>query len=259
MKKIYALIFSLFVMSSAYAQEAKVTVQGKIIDPTDGTPLPGVSIVEKGTTNGATTDAAGVYKVVVNPGATLVFSFVGYMTQEIEVGTKTDIDVSLAQDLVQLKDVVVIGYGTLEKKDITGAIASINNKDFRNQPTTNLTGNLQGKLAGVNITSASGTPGAGLLVSIRGASNPLYVVDGVPMLSESNSSLATSFDTEGNVVGSGQNLSSISDINPNDIESVEVLKDASAAAIYGARAANGVVLITTKRGKSGKTKFNFNT
>ncbi len=259
MKKIYALIFSLFVMSSAYAQEAKVTVQGKIIDPTDGTPLPGVSIVEKGTTNGATTDAAGVYKVVVNPSATLVFSFVGYITQEIEVGTKTDIDVSLAQDLVQLKDVVVIGYGTLEKKDITGAIASINNKDFRNQPTTNLTGNLQGKLAGVNITSASGTPGAGLLVSIRGASNPLYVVDGVPMLSESNSSLATSFDTEGNVVGSGQNLSSISDINPNDIESVEVLKDASAAAIYGARAANGVVLITTKRGKSGKTKFNFNT
>ncbi|MFM8347332.1 MAG: TonB-dependent receptor plug domain-containing protein, partial [Bacteroidota bacterium] len=110
---------------------------------------------------------------------------------------------------------------------------------------------------GVNITNASGTPGAGLLVSIRGASNPLYVVDGVPMLSESNSSIATSFDTEGNVVGSGQNISSIADINPNDIESVEVLKDASAAAIYGARAANGVILITTKRGKAGKTKMNF--
>ena len=258
MRKFYTLFFSLVIMVSAFAQDSKVTVTGKVIDPTDGNPLPGVSVVEKGTTNGVSTDASGAYTVKVNPNAILIFSFVGYQTQEVGIGNRTTIDVSMVEDATQLEDVVVIGYGTLQKKDITGSIASISNKDFKDQPTTNLAGNLQGKLAGVNITSASGTPGAGLLVSVRGASNPLYVVDGVPMLSESNSSQATSFDTEGNVVGNGQNISSIADINPNDIESVEVLKDASAAAIYGARAANGVILITTKRGKSGKTKFNFN-
>jgi TonB-dependent starch-binding outer membrane protein SusC len=258
MRKFYMLFLSLLMMASAYAQDAKVTVKGKVTDPTDGNSLPGVSIIEKGTINGASTDVDGDYSVKISPNATLVFSYVGYKTQEIIVGSRTNVDVSLIQDTEQLTDVVVIGYGTQEKKDITGSIASINNKDFKNQPTSNMAGNIQGKLAGVNITSASGTPGAGLLVNIRGASNPLYVVDGIPMLSESNSSQATSFDTEGTVVGNGQNLSSISDINPNDIESIDVLKDASAAAIYGARAANGVILITTKRGKSGKSKFNFN-
>ncbi len=258
MRKFYCSLLALIISLSAFAQTDKVTVNGKVTDEADGSALPGLSIIEKGTTNGASTDISGKYTLSVSPNAILVFSFIGYKTQEVEVGNRTTIDVSMGSDVVQLQDVVVVGYGTQQKKDINGAVGSVRNNEFKDQPTTNVAGNLQGKMAGVNITSASGTPGAGMLVSIRGASNPLYVVDGVPMLSESNSSLATSFDTEGNVVGSGQNVSSIADINPNDIESVDVMKDASATAIYGARAANGVVFITTKRGKSGKTKINFN-
>ncbi|MEO7992648.1 MAG: SusC/RagA family TonB-linked outer membrane protein, partial [Chryseolinea sp.] len=258
MRKFYSSLLALIITLSALAQTDKVTVNGKVTDQADGSALPGLSIIEKGTTNGATTDISGKYTLSVSPNAILVFSFIGYKTQEVEVGNRTTIDISMGSDVVQLQDVVVVGYGTQQKKDITGAVGSVRNNEFKDQPTTNVAGNLQGKMAGVNITSASGTPGAGMLVSIRGASNPLYVVDGVPMLSESNSSLATSFDTEGNVVGSGQNVSSIADINPNDIESVDVMKDASATAIYGARAANGVVFITTKRGKTGKTKINFN-
>ncbi len=237
---------------------AQTTVTGKVTDGNDGSPLPGVNIVVKGTTQGTTTDINGAYAIAANSTDVLIFSSVGFLTQEIAIGSRTTIDVKMENDVTQLSDVVVVGYGTMEKKDVTGAIASINNKDFANQPTTNVAGNLQGKMAGVNITSTSGTPGASMSVSIRGASNPLYVVDGIPMISESNSSMSTSFNLDGESVGSGQSISSISDINPNDIESVEVLKDASAAAIYGSRAANGVVLITTKRGKSGKTKFNFN-
>ena len=254
MQKIYTIMF---VLAAVLAQAQKVSIRGKVTDASDGSPLPGVSILEKGTTNGTSTDSQGVFNLQVGQGATLAFSFIGFQAQEVAVGSQSVIDISLKAESTTLTDVVVIGYGTIEKRDVTGSIASVNNKDFKDQPTTNVAGNLQGKMAGVNITNASGTPGAGLLVSIRGASNPLYVVDGVPMLSESNSSIATSFDTEGNVVGNGQNISSIADINPNDIESVEVLKDASAAAIYGARAANGVILITTKRGKAGKTKMNF--
>lgn len=254
MGKIFTLLL-LITITAANAQ--RITVKGAVTDARDGSALPGVSILEKGTSNGTSTDGNGNFSLSAASGGTLVFSFIGYQSLEQVIGTQTTLNIALQPDNVQLQDVVVIGYGTIEKRDVTGSISSVNYKEFKDQPTTNVAGNLQGKMAGVNITNSSGTPGAGLLVSIRGASNPLYVVDGVPMLSESNSSIATSFDTEGNVVGSGQNISSIADINPNDIESVEVLKDASAAAIYGARAANGVVLITTRRGKAGKTKLNF--
>lgn len=258
MRKFYCFLFGLVLTHFALAQTKSVTVTGLVTDNASGDPLPGVSIVEKGTTNGTTTDGNGNFTLATQVDATLTFSFVSYKSQEIQVGSRTVINISLEEDIASLNEVIVVGYGTQQKKDITGAVGSVKNSDFKDQPTTNVAGNMQGKLAGVNITSASGTPGAGMLISIRGSSNPLYVVDGVPMLSESNSSLPTSFDTEGNVVGSGQNVSSIADINPNDIESIEVLKDASATAIYGARAANGVILITTKRGKSGKTSFNVN-
>jgi TonB-linked SusC/RagA family outer membrane protein len=237
---------------------AQTTITGKVTDGNDGSPLPGVNIVVKGTTQGTTTDINGAYAITANSTDVLIFSSVGFKTQEVPAGSRTTIDIKMENDVTQLGDVVVVGYGTMEKKDVTGSIASINNKDFANQPTTNVAGNLQGKMAGVNITSTSGTPGASMSVSIRGASNPLYVVDGIPMFSENNSTMSTSFNLDGESVGSGQSISSISDINPNDIESIEILKDASAAAIYGSRAANGVVLITTKRGKSGITKFNFN-
>jgi len=254
---IYYLGLLLMLPLGMMAQTA-VPIQGRVTDLNDGSPVPGANILIKGTSVGTTTDVNGAYSLTAKPDDILVFSFLGFKSQELSVGTKTRIDVQLASDVSELNEVIVVGYGTQEKKDVTGSIASINNKDFANQPTTNIAGNLQGKLAGVNITQASGTPGASLNVSVRGASNPLYVVDGIPMLSESNSSIQTSTDTQGNVQGSGQQISSISDINPNDIESIEVLKDASAAAIYGARASNGVVLITTKRGKAGKTKINVN-
>ena len=247
----YFILFALWLSVNLATAQVKTTVSGKVTDKEDGSALPGVTIVEKGSTNGATTDATGAYSLNVTANATLIFSFVSYKSMEVIIGNLTQIDVSLEPDATNLQDLIVVGYGTQLKREITGAVGSIKNNEFNNQPTTNLAANMQGKLAGVNITTPSGTPGAGVSISIRGSNNPLYVVDGVPMLSESNSSLPTSFDTEGNVIGSGQTTSTISDINPNDIESIEVLKDASATAIYGARAANGVVLITTKRGKSG--------
>ncbi len=258
MKKRLYYLWLLFLLPLAVMAQTSISIQGRVTDAEDGSPIPGVNILIKGSSNGTNSDANGAYTLIVTPTDVLVISSVGFKTQEVLVGNRTTIDIQLIADVTQLSDVIVVGYGTQEKKDVTGSIASINNKDFANQPTTNIAGNLQGKLAGVNITQASGTPGASLNVSVRGASNPLYVVDGIPMLSESNSSIQTSTDTQGNVQGSGQQISSISDINPNDIESIEVLKDASAAAIYGARASNGVVLITTKRGKTGKTKFNVN-
>lgn len=251
-------IFTLLFCLTLGMARGQTTVSGKVTDNADGGSLPGVSVVVKGTTTGTSTDVDGNFSLNVGADAVLVFSYVGYKSQEIPVGGQTIINVALESDVSTLSDVIVVGYGTQQKKEITGSVSSIKNSEFNNQPTTNLANNMQGKMAGVNITSPSGTPGAGVLISIRGNANPLYVVDGVPMLSESNSSLATSFDTEGNVVGSGQNVSSIADINPNDIESIEVLKDAAATAIYGSRAANGVILITTKRGKSGKTQFNVN-
>ncbi|MFM8849416.1 MAG: SusC/RagA family TonB-linked outer membrane protein [Cytophagales bacterium] len=257
MSKFYTTLFALLVSLSVVAQQ-KITVRGKISDSATGQTMPGVNVVEKGTANGVSSDAEGNYAIAVAPDAVLVYTFIGYETLEISIGNREIVDVSLKENVLALKEVVVIGYGTQDKKDITGSIASISNKEFKDQPTTNLAQNLQGKLAGVNITTTSGTPGGALNVSIRGASNPLYVVDGIPMISESNSQMSTSFNLSGEPTGNGQSISTISDINPNDIESVEVLKDASAAAIYGSRGANGVVMITTKRGKEGKTKFNFN-
>lgn len=258
MRKFYLFLFVLLTAHAVVAQSEKVTVTGTVTDPADGGALPGVSIIEKGTTNGVTTDLSGKYTLSVAPNAILVFSYVGYITQEVEIGNRTTIDVALVGDVTHLQDVIVVGYGTQKKSQVTGAIASIDGSEFKDQPVTNLASSIQGRVSGLNVITPSGTPGAGLLINIRGNNSPLYVVDGIPMISQSNSALSTSFDTEGNVVGNGQNVSSISDINPNDIESMEILKDASAASIYGARAANGVILITTKRGKAGKPTINFN-
>lgn len=240
----------------SFAQEH--LVKGVIKDAL-GNPIPGATIQVKGGAKGTSSGSDGSYSLSL-PGinATLIVSYVGFSTMTVEVKGRSVVDVQLTESKTQLSDVMVVGYGTQKKSDVTGAISSIKNKDFADQPVSNVASNIEGKLSGINVTQPSGTPGAGLLVSVRGAQNPLYVVDGVPMLSESNSSLATSYNTSGEVVGAGQNISSISDINPNDIESIEILKDASSAAIYGARAANGVVLITTKRGKAGKTQFNLN-
>ena len=250
---------ALFMIFSQTVISQETTITGTIRDGSTNDPLVGASIVIKGSSFGTVSDFNGEYSLLVrDPQAVLVFSYTGYITEEKPVAGKTVVDVSLNTDVTTLDDIVIVGYGVQQKSQVTGAISSIRNDDFKDQPLSNLASSVQGRVSGLNVITPSGTPGAGLIVSVRGSSNPLYVVDGVPMLSESNSALSTSFDTERNVVGKGQNLSSISDINPNDIESIEILKDASAAAIYGARAANGVILITTKRGKEGRTNVNFN-
>ncbi len=203
-------------------------VTGTVRDHT-GESIPGVAILEKGTNNGVITDAEGTYRLLVaDENATLVFSFVGYMQEEVPVGGRSRIDVTMVQDIRSLDEVVVVGYGTTEKKDVTGAISSVKGEDFRNLPVSGVDKALQGRIAGVQVVPNGGAPGASTSIRIRGAgtvnnSEPLYIVDGIP-------------------------TQNIDGINPNNIESVEVLKDASASAIYGTRAANGVVIVTTKKG-----------
>lgn len=247
-----------FAMLPVAANAQSGTIKGTVKDA-QGNPLQGVSVNVKGKSTGTTTLNEGLFSISLSgTNNVLEFSSVGFKTKAVSVKGEENIVVVLQESASQLSDVVVVGYGTQKKSNLTGAVASISNKDFKQQPVTNLASSIQGKLSGINVTSPSGTPGAGLLVSIRGAQNPLYVVDGIPMLSESNSSLSTSFNTTGEEVGQGQNISSISDINPDDIESIEILKDASSAAIYGSRASNGVVLVTTKKGKAGKSQISFN-
>ncbi|WAC12566.1 TonB-dependent receptor [Dyadobacter pollutisoli] len=216
-------------------------IGGTVSDET-GAGLPGVSIVLKGSQTGTVSDVEGHYSLDIPDGpAYLIFSFVGYLPQEIEVGTRTSLDVILRPDTKALDEVVVVGYGTAKKKDLTGAVASVNIEDTRLQPNTSASQILRGTTAGVQVTD-NGRPGQAGTINIRGinsisASNsPLIVLDGI--------------------IYAGGNLS---DINPNDIESMDILKDASSTAIYGSLAANGVIEITTKKGKSGKPKFTFNT
>ncbi|WP_237390572.1 SusC/RagA family TonB-linked outer membrane protein [Fulvivirga sediminis] len=226
---------------------AAITVTGTVLDE-NGMPLPGVNVVEKGTNNGTITDAKGKFSVnVASPQSVLVFSFVGTTTEEVVVGNQTSISVTLMNDVKTLGELVVMGYGTQEKKDVTGAVGSIDSEDFNKGVITSPQQLLQGKIAGVSVVSSSGEPGASQSMTVRGPSglrsgnNPLYVIDGIP-LDNSNS------------VGA---VDPMSFINPSDIESIDVLKDASATAIYGARGANGVVMITTRNGKEGQSRLDF--
>lgn len=218
-------------------------------------PLPGVNVLVKGTTQGTTTDANGVFRLQINDGsnASLTFSFIGYANEEIAIGNRTVVDVKLKEDVRSLQEVVVVGYGTVKKSDLTGSISSIKADAFKDMPLTSVDQALQARVPGVNVTQSSSAPGGGLSVRIRGAnslisgSEPLYVIDGLPIYPDNGS-----FGTSGN----RQAGNALSSLNPNDIESIEVLKDASATSIYGSRGANGVVLITTKRGKAGEAIVN---
>lgn len=237
-------LLCLGVAQSLLAQSG--SVKGKVTDE-KGEAIPGVSITVQGTQQGTLTDAEGVYSIDVANNATLVFSFLGYLKQEVAVSNRSTIDVSLKTDTKALEEVVVVGYGTQRKIETTGSIASVKAADLVQTPVANVAQGLQSRVAGVQINQNTGSPGGNVSVRIRGtnsingSSEPLYVVDGIQI---SN--------------GGGINdVSPLSTINPNDIESVEVLKDASASAIYGARAANGVILITTKRGKSGSTRVTY--
>lgn len=260
MKIIFLNTFAFFFFTVLFfpsLQAQSLEIKGKVTDMNQE-PLIGATILVQGSEQGTITDINGNFQLKTDAKATLIISYTGFSSKIILVGNQTVWNIILEPEDLKLEEVVVIGYGSQRKSQITGAISSLKGKDIQDQPVSNLANSMQGRVAGLNVMSASGTPGSGLLVNVRGNNAPLYVVDGIPLLSESNSGLSTSFDLQGQNVGSGQTLSSVSDINPNDIESIEVLKDASAAAIYGARAANGVILITTKRGKSGGQEASFN-
>jgi TonB-linked SusC/RagA family outer membrane protein len=246
----YLAVLLFLVTTMAWSQSKTVT--GKVTSNEDAAGLPGVSIVEKGTSNGTVTDNDGNFSINVGETATLVFSFVGYATQEIAVGNQSAINVNLASDVTALSEVVVIGYGSVEKKDATGALVSLKPEDFNGGVIASPEQLIQGRAAGVQITSASGEPGAGVNIRIRGTSsvrsgnNPLFVIDGVPLSGEE----VTPGSMNGSL-GDSPPKNPLNFLNPNDIASIDVLKDASATAIYGSRGANGVVLITTKTGATG--------
>ena len=232
----------LFISSGIYAQQM---VSGSITDE-DGTPLPGASVIIQGTDEGVTTDFDGNYSISIDRGQTLEASFIGYKTATAVVGEQNQINLSLSTDN-ELDEVVIIGYGAIRKKDLTGTLDVVGSEDFTKGSVVSAQQLIQGKVAGVSIVSNSGAPGDGANVLIRGIgslnlnSNPLFVVDGIPL------------DSGG--VGGSRNALNV--INPNDIASMSVLKDASATAIYGSRAANGVILITTKKGKTGAVSYEF--
>ena len=243
-KLLYAVMFFLCV-AFGYAQQ--ITVKGTVKDGA-GEPLMGASVLVKGTSHGTAADFDGKFELKVDKGATLVFSSVGFKSQEVTA--KAVMNITLQEDVQQLGDVVVIGYGAVRKKDLTGSVNLVTDKDFNKAPAVNADQLIQGKIAGVQMTSASGAPGEGQTIRVRGngslslTSNPLIVIDGVPM----------------NDGGVGGSRSIFNSINPEDIESMTVLKDASSTAIFGSRAANGVIMITTKKGKANQEmKISFNT
>lgn len=223
------------------------SVTGIVLDET-GTPIPGVSIIEKGTTYGTVTGIDGEFRVnVISERSVLVFSFIGYSSLEVLVGMQSNLEIVLKEDLKSLSEVIVIGYGTQEKKDVTGAMATIKSEDFNRGVVNSPEDLIQGKVAGVNVVGASGEPGAAQNITIRGPGGirtgnaPLYVIDGV-VIDNSNT---------------GGGFNPLNFINPQDIESIDVLKDASSTAIYGSRGANGVIIVTTKKGKEGTSTLNY--
>jgi TonB-dependent starch-binding outer membrane protein SusC len=242
-----------FQQKKTYAQGGQ-RISGKIIDDS-GSPLSGVSVLQKGTNNGTSSDTSGVYSISVSGSdAVLVFSYVDMIAQEIKTGNSTLLNVQMRPDpKSKLGEVVVVGYGTQRKVDVTGAVGSVTKKDFANKPFTSPDQILAGRVSGVHIANRSGDPAAPVEVRIRGVgtagnNQPLWVIDGVPIVLTSNVTVNTSSTTESNPLAG---------INPSDIESIDVLKDASATAIYGARAGNGVIMVTTKRGKEGRTALSY--
>ena len=244
----------LFVLAGPRVQAQQQSYQGNVKD-TDGAPLSGVSIAIKGTSTGTVTDGNGSFTIQAKRGDYLVFSYVGYEGQEILLGESRTVDVVLSPQVNLLEEMVVVGYGQVRKGDLTSAISSVKAADLVKTSVTSLDQGLQGRAAGMVVTNTSGQPGAATSIRIRGTSSimgtnePLYVIDGIPVIGEGSTSTGMFHSPA---------LNSLTSINPGDVESIEILKDASATAIYGARGANGVILITTKRGSSGRVKTSFN-
>ncbi|MBX2963348.1 MAG: TonB-dependent receptor [Cyclobacteriaceae bacterium] len=256
----FLLVWLLFAGSQAVAQTVIVT--GVVKDPT-GTAIPAVNVLVKGSLKGTTTDVSGNFSIEASPQDILVFSFIGYTSQEFKVGNQTVFNVTMQDDITALQEVVVIGYGTQRRSDLTGAISSVSGESLRGSITTSMDQALLGRAAGVQVTQNSGQPGGAVSIRVRGttsltqSSEPLYVIDGIQVGGDAQG--IAGFDWQG---GSGGQQAAASNplaaINPSDIESIEILKDASATAIYGSRAANGVIIVTTKRGKKGEAKLNYN-
>ena len=244
---------------TAWAQSGVVT--GVVTDDTNQ-PLPGVAVVVSGTTVGTVTDFDGKYSINVGNAKKLSFSFIGFTSVDEAINGRSTINVQLQSDSKELDDVVVVGYGTMKKSDLSGSSVSVGESALKGSVITNLDQSLQGRAAGVTSVSTSGAPGSSSSIRVRGQATinanaePLYVIDGVIVQSQGSSGADYGLgDALGN--GSTSTISPLSTINPSDIVSMEILKDASATAIYGAQGANGVVLITTKRGKSGDATFTY--
>ena len=237
-----------------------IIARGIILDQSNDEPLIGVNVVVENTGDGTFTDIDGSFSVETERGATLVLSYLGYLEKKITVTDAALGTIRLEPDAERLDEVVVVGYGTQKRSDLTGSLSSIGEEELLALPSTGLDQAIQGRAAGVYVTQNSGAPGGGVSIRIRGigstlSAEPLYVIDGIPVVND-NQGTSLNFSE---LDGGGQSPNALNTINPSDIESIEILKDASATAIYGARAANGVVLITTKRGKEGKSTISFDT
>lgn len=256
--KLFSCLVLMFLSISMVAQ--KVPVSGTVSDQTG--PVIGASVIEKGTTNGTMTDNDGHFTLTVSKGAVIEISSIGYKTQEITVGAQTNFTVTLSEDNEFLDEVVVVGYGSMKKSDLAGASVSMKESDLKGSIISSLDQSLQGRAAGVTAVTTSGAPGSSSAIRVRGQATinanaePLYVIDGVIVQGGGNTGADFGL---GDALGNGKvsTISPLSTINPADIVSMEILKDASATAIYGAQGANGVVLITTKHGKSGEAKFSY--
>ena len=252
-----AVLVCLFSITNCFAQEKKLS--GKVTDER-GETIPGVSVSIKNTKIAAVTDNNGNFTITVPSEAqTIVFSYLGMEEQQLIIGSRTNFNIILKPKVNTLSDVVVVGYGTVKKGDLTGSVASIGREDLLKDAPTNILQALQGKIAGVNVTQSDGAPGAGINIRIRGSNSflggtePLYVIDGVPFNNNNSGSTPLSIGDD-----EKSTLNAMSFLNPNDIETIDILKDASATAIYGSRGANGVVLITTRKGKAGKDRIEAN-
>ena len=235
------LLLGLWMISSWQLMAQEVQIQGKVTDGSTNETLPGVNIIIEGTTKGVMTGADGTYQISAPKGSTLIFSYLSYLSEKIQVSDLATINVALKPNVEKLQEVVVIGYGTVKKADATGSVVAVGAKDFNKGAMTSPQDLLVGKSAGVVITNGDGAPGSSATIRIRGgaslntSNDPLIVIDGFPIDNASIQGMANPLAT----------------INPNDIESFTILKDASATAIYGSRASNGVIMITTKKGKTG--------
>jgi len=261
MRKILCFFIFILIFSVPYLLSQPLEISGKVLDE-DNMGMPGVNVVIKGTTTGTATDVDGNYRITVPDAESILqFSYLGYLTEEITVGNQTTIDISLVPDIARLEEVVVIGYGTIPKSDLTGAVSSVRAEDLPLSTAVSIDNLLQGKAAGLNLRVYSAQPGGSVDVNIRGAISPngnnapLYVIDGVPLTDNSKIEREI-FDDDLGYYG-GIERSPLNSINPSDIESIDILKDASATAIYGSSAANGVILITTKKGTAGKARVEY--